>query len=467
MMSDSKIIALINGIATDISTKYESIGVQSQVFIEPNIFRSTLKDGTIIDIPIENFNNYSVAEKAKVSKLITNGLGDKWLNDKGFYSKPSLNNILNYNKPIIINSSDWRQNGALDDYSVIVKHDLNNEDIIPALYNNSNKLETLGFEILDANQVKLESTAPLSGKLVLNYSTTDASDSLNNIATIKTEYNFDTMTDVNTYFTNTPNALENRLIIGVGTNPVKILMWTGVTSPISYNSTTDAILWNDQTALVGVKGDVGAQGERGYSDYELAQQNGFVGTLEQWLESIDSCLGKFDTAEALISKYPPVTTGYPNGVNSHKFALVADIDGTGLVSMAFYDATTTHKWNLVKLNQAIPASQSTSVIGVTGNTATRLSLLNNPDWLGKEYLFFDDDLHILLLYKQGCGFLQYSGQEVSTIAPQNPSDGDVWIGFERVYTYNADKKFWKIKLKDYLKKYELTTQGSYLYHLLS
>jgi hypothetical protein len=57
------VIALIEALSKQISAQYESIGVQSQVFIEPNIFRSVLKDGTVIDIPIENFNNYSVAEK--------------------------------------------------------------------------------------------------------------------------------------------------------------------------------------------------------------------------------------------------------------------------------------------------------------------------------------------------------------------------------------------------------------------
>lgn len=43
---------------------------------------------------------------------------------------------------------------------------------------------------------------------------------------------------------------------------------------------------------VDLKGEHGSQGERGYSAYEIAVQNGFVGTVDQWLESLNGSDGE-------------------------------------------------------------------------------------------------------------------------------------------------------------------------------
>lgn len=87
-------------------------------------------------------------------KLITNGLGDLYLDNSGKYSKPTMNNVINYNQPVIINSSDWIKI-ADDDYSLILTHNLNNRNIIPIVYNNSDRVETLGIQ-RDLNKLILK-----------------------------------------------------------------------------------------------------------------------------------------------------------------------------------------------------------------------------------------------------------------------------------------------------------------------
>lgn len=42
----------------------------------------------------------------------------------------------------------------------------------------------------------------------------------------------------------------------------------------------------DTTFLKGEKGEAGADGKDGLSAYELALKNGFIGTEDEWLESL-------------------------------------------------------------------------------------------------------------------------------------------------------------------------------------
>lgn len=329
-MENSKIYALIQGIATDISAQYESIGVQSQVFIEPNIFRSTLKDGTIIDVTIENFNNYSLADKKKVMSLINNGLGDLYLSNDGTYKKPTMNNVINYNQPIIINSSDWIKISDAQ-YSLTVNHNLNNRNVIPIVYNSLDKVETLGIQ-RGLNKIVLESTEPINGMIVINYSVTDTNNSMNNIATIKMEYNFPTITDRDNYFNNTPISLKNGLIIAVGTNPTQLMSWNGSDSPSSYVSATDSSLWLNQTGLIrGERGEIGLQGIQGkvgQSVYDFAiEEQGFQGSISEYLESINSCVGEF-------TSFADLKIAYPNGYDQYKFAIIHT--ESKQVGIAFY-----------------------------------------------------------------------------------------------------------------------------------
>lgn len=329
-VSEGFVISIAKKKAKQISAQYEGVGIQSISFVEPNIFRYVLNNvlNTVVDVGIEDFNNYSISEKAKVNKLITNGLGDLWLDNSGKYSKPTMNNVINYNQPVIINSSDWIKI-ADDQYSLTLTHGLNNRNIIPIVYNNSDKVETLGIQ-RDLNKLILESTQPISGMVVINYSTTDTNNSMNNIATIKMEYNFPTISDRDVYFGNTPNALRNGLIIAVGTSPTQLMSWIGDSEPSTYEN----IKWSNQTGLIrGERGEIGLQGIQGKigkSIYDFAcEEQGFSGTLTEYLESINSCLGKFTSLANL-------KIAYPVGIDKYKFAIIETI--TGQVGIAFYEA---------------------------------------------------------------------------------------------------------------------------------
>jgi hypothetical protein len=97
-------------------------------------------------------------------------------------------------------------------------------------------------------------------------------------------------------------------------------------------------------------------------------------------------------------------------------------------------------------------------IGFSGTTTARNSLLTNADWNTKEFLYLDTDLHCLMCYKPTVlQFVQYDGQIIGTNPPTiTPSNGQVWVGTQRVYTYDDTNKFWKIELYDYNRKYVFT-----------
>ena len=68
----------------------------------------------------------------------------------------------------------------------------------------------------------------------------------------------------------------------------------------------------EQKKLIG---NIGYKGERGYSAYEIAVKNGFVGTEEEWLEQIIS--STYNAIEYIINKTTSVSssstdTQYPS-----------------------------------------------------------------------------------------------------------------------------------------------------------
>jgi hypothetical protein len=152
-----------------------------------------------------------------------------------------------------------------------------------------------------------------------------------------------------------------------------------------------------------------------------------------------------------------IQSAFPNGVANTQFIITYDEqsasnpNGTGVVSLFSYDSSAA-KWNSIKLNQAIPVGTSGDNVGFSGNTAARIALLVNADWNTKEYLYYDSDLHILMLYKSGA-FIQYNGQAANNVIPSNPADGDLMIGTERIYTWDNTNKFWKIQISSYIRKY--------------
>lgn len=396
-MPDSKIISLIQGMSEQVSAQFNGVGIKSVAFVDPNIFRFTLNDAssTVSDVTVTDFNNYSVEDKAKVLKIISNGLGDLFLSNDGSYKKITMNNIINYNQPVIINSSDWVKI-ADDDYSLTLTHNLNNRNIIPIVYNNSDKVETLGIQ-RDLNKLILESTQPIDGMVVINYSTTDTNNSMNNIATIKTEYNFPTITDRDNYFTGTPIALKNGLVIAVGTSPTQLMSWNGVDAPTTYNNTQ----WSNQTGLIrGEKGDIGSQGIQGEkgidgldgkSAYDLAvSEQAFSGTVIEYLESINSCLGKFTSLSDL-------KIAYPSGIDHYKFAIISTV--TGQVGIAFYNKTNS-TWDVT-----VFASTNGSSV-VRDDKSIGLDTLGNMEVFG-----FENASNNTIPSKNSSGEISYLGIE--------------------------------------------------------
>jgi hypothetical protein len=68
-------------------------------------------------------------------------------------------------------------------------------------------------------------------------------------------------------------------------------------------------------------GSIGFKGERGYSAYEIAVQNGYDGTEEQWLQEIISSL--YDNLE-LISNKKTIIDEYSNNVDYPSAKAVSD-----------------------------------------------------------------------------------------------------------------------------------------------
>jgi hypothetical protein len=155
-------------------------------------------------------------------------------------------------------------------YTYTLNHKLNDENISCTIYNSDNKQETLGVQIMDNDNVKFESTTPIQGKIVINYSSSN-SDRLSNTATIDSRYVFDTMTDVDSYFEATKNALVYGLIISVGLKgSEKIYKWTGEANPTTYDNTN----FIEQTYFIkGQRGDVGSKPSHKWNNTILHFEN--------------------------------------------------------------------------------------------------------------------------------------------------------------------------------------------------
>ena len=56
-----------------LSKKYSNqiigTGIKGGIFVDPNIFRFTLDDNSIVNISVSNFNNYTLTEKNKLALL--------------------------------------------------------------------------------------------------------------------------------------------------------------------------------------------------------------------------------------------------------------------------------------------------------------------------------------------------------------------------------------------------------------
>jgi hypothetical protein len=316
MMSDNKIIALIQGMSTQVSAQYQGVGIKSVTFSEPNIFRYTLNDtsSTVVDVPIDNFNNYSLADKAKVVKLITKGDGKSVLYNDGTYK--TIDRLGNDNIEFPIATSMWIKDSTIANrYTYTLNHKLNDDNIICTVCNLDNKEELVGVQIIDNDNIVIISDNPIDGKIIINYSTSN-SDRISNTATIDSKYVFSTQTEADTYFTATLSALIYGLIIAIDNGTTtKIYKYVGDTNPSTYDNTK----WIEQTNFIrgeqGTQGLQGDKGEQGLSAYELALNDGFSGSLSDWFASLNSCLGKFDTLDGFVGEdiliVCPIYSTYP------------------------------------------------------------------------------------------------------------------------------------------------------------
>lgn len=60
-----------------------------------------------------------------------------------------------------------------------------------------------------------------------------------------------------------------------------------------------------------LEGELGYKGERGYSTYELAVQNGFEGTLEDYLDHYGVDLSNYVSTDDVVDNLTSDTTNYP------------------------------------------------------------------------------------------------------------------------------------------------------------
>ena len=70
--------------------------------------------------------------------------------------------------------------------------------------------------------------------------------------------------------------------------------WNGieVDNNIILNTTSDLIAWIKTIGSSVTNGADGANGSDGKSAFELAQQEGFTGTLQEWLQSLHGTDGQ-------------------------------------------------------------------------------------------------------------------------------------------------------------------------------
>jgi hypothetical protein len=317
-------------LAKKYALKMNSVGIQSGIGT-PTGIEFTLKDATKVNIPIADWMSYNQIDKDKVAHLITNGSGQLVLTNDGTYKLINNPNI-NDNKNFVFTSSQWVRD-TVDNtiYTLTLEHKLNDLNINYKIFNSEEKEETIGVQIINADTIKLTSTSSFSGRIVVNYSSSNGQ-RLENIAVVRSDYMFPTIIDRDNYFSVSPNSLQNGLVILVGSGVSQVVYtWSGLDSPSSY----DNLLWYNSTVLLkGEKGDKGIQGIQGVegkSAYQSAiEKQGFSGTETEWLEKLNSCLGQF-------SSLADLKIAYPSGADSYKFAIISTVSGQ--VGIAFYDKT--------------------------------------------------------------------------------------------------------------------------------
>lgn len=238
-------------LAKKFALKMNNVGIASAIS-ENNGITWTLKDGTKFAMPITNWHNLTIDEQKVLSMLVpmSNDGGKTYLGSdlKRYVLNQSQ---VNDNKSYTFTTNDWTKISD-NKYTLTRVHNLGDANIIPYVQNSNGKAETVGIDTSIANTITLESTSVFDGKIILNYSTSNAN-KINTICTINSSYIFKTIADRDTYFgTTNIGALQNGLLCMVNDGTTKTLYtWEDIDSPVSYDSSK----WSDSTALI--KGETG------------------------------------------------------------------------------------------------------------------------------------------------------------------------------------------------------------------
>lgn len=88
-----------------------------------------------------------------------------------------------------------------------------------------------------------------------------------------------------------------------------------------------------------LKGQLGWKGERGYSAYEIAAQNGYLGTEEQWLATLGTSQNFIVTKVASISTEGQTTISLPEAYSTGCY-LDVYINGLKLLASEYTIGTT-------------------------------------------------------------------------------------------------------------------------------
>lgn len=113
-----------------------------------------------------------------------------------------------------------------------------------------------------------------------------------------------------------------------------------------------------------LKGVLGFKGERGYSAYELAVKNGFVGTEKDWLATLGTSSHFDRTITNLTTSSSTTSLDLPSNYTSNSYIDVYK-NGTRIDSNAYTINTSTRKINLT---QAIESGAKVEIVCLTMST---------------------------------------------------------------------------------------------------
>ena len=166
-------IALAKAISKSVAMVYEGVGITSVSFIEPNIFRFTLSNGSTKDVIATNLNAFTTEEKAKLLSL-NNTILTKFTVD-------GSNNLLYNGTPLVSSSTtngNIKVNGVetkvYDDTSIqtSLSNKVNSSQVLTNVPSGAIFTDTvtsingdIGNITLDTNTMNIDSNKNISAKI--------------------------------------------------------------------------------------------------------------------------------------------------------------------------------------------------------------------------------------------------------------------------------------------------------------